>query len=132
MKHFIYCFAFVTMVVSVSGCLLKKATDDLEDAWDDAMKRDGQESCEDILEDVYETLDNCSEEGVLEEGQTAMSAAQQWCADNCNDLSDDVDYDKYSSCSQAIWDLECGDATSFIDLYVFISECSWLSSTLDC
>lgn len=130
--HKIVLFILLGLVVSLSGCRIKKAVDELENDMDDAYKTDGDEACEQVLEDLYSRLDGCTEQGALQEGQTAYDAAFEWCS-GCDDLDEKVEPSDVSGCQSAIGSLECDALDGVLDLGSALpAECNWLPGDLDC
>jgi hypothetical protein len=128
-------FVVITVLsaaVVVPACRLKEATNDLQDAIDDATKEDGVDACEQVMENVYSSLDSCTEGGALEEGQSAAAAASQWCG-NCSDLEEKIDWADVSNCDSAIYSLECDALADFVDMGSSVpSACGWLDGDLSC
>lgn len=132
-RHIIYSIIIIA-AISVSGCGISDAANDLGDALDDAMKADGPDSCYSVLEDVYEALDrnNCSETSAITEGETATSMANAWCEDNCDDLSSKLEYTDVSNCTTAISGLDCDALNNILSGSDFPGSCSWLDGDLGC
>jgi hypothetical protein len=124
----------MSFVLVTSGCLIKKATDDLNDAIDDASKKDGPTACHDAMYDVYSDLldsNDCPNAPPVPEGETADSLATAWCEDNCSDLSEKVELTDVTNCASALYSLECDALVEFV-AGTFPTSCTWLSSDLGC
>lgn len=132
MKFKLVVISVLCAAVVVPACRLKEATNDLKDAVNDATKEDGVDACEQVMENVYSSLDGCTEGGVLQEGQSASDAASQWCG-NCSDLGEKIDWADVSNCDSAVYSLECDALGDFVDMGSLVpSACSWLDNDLSC
>jgi hypothetical protein len=118
--------------IGAAGCGISDAVDDVNDAWDDALKAEGADSCYDVMEQVYSGLssNSCSE---MAEGETATSLAETWCESNCDDISTKVETMDVSNCRSALAGMTDCDALSNAETgSEFPASCSWLGDDLGC
>ena len=112
----------------LTGCLI----DDLADAIDDALGEDGGKTCGDALRAMISQIENCTEGGYLQEGETAESKGEQWCNSNCGNLEEDVQLDEYANCAAKIAELDCEAIDGNPEQVKTVENCGWLVDDLGC
>ncbi|MCP4677777.1 MAG: hypothetical protein GY854_20115 [Deltaproteobacteria bacterium] len=131
MKRILFWVIAVAIAFSMSSCLIKQATEDMEEAMEDATKTDGDEACEDVMTDIINEADSCVEGGVLEEGKSAMTAAAEYC-DQCTYIGRKVEYDDVFDCQDSIGQATCVEQEAAYQGTQVINDCEWMNETLGC
>lgn len=131
MKRYLFVVIAVAVAVSTSGCLIKRATENMEEAMEEATKTDGDQACEDVMYDLVTEVEGCGDGGVLEEGQSAMTAAEEYC-EQCTYIGRRVEYDEVLDCQDFIWQATCPEQKAAYQDISYISDCQWMIDTLGC
>ncbi len=131
MRRFLILVIATAVAASTSSCLIKRATENMEEAMEDATKTDGDDACEDVMYDLISAADSCAEEGVLEDGESAMTAAEEYC-DQCVYIGMKVEYTDVYDCQESISQATCAEKEAAFQDISTINDCFWMTETLGC